>query len=276
MFLLNLLIESLFNLLSITGIFIIFGFIFNLIEIKNNRLLYLSFGEKGLLITGVVGTVVHELSHLVMALIFNHKIIKVELFRPFKYKEDSVLGYVNHTYSTKSIYQQIGNFFIGIAPMIFGTLIIWILLFIFSDSKVNELISSSDINIYLQYFQEFNILKIFQSLVFNTVMILKSILSFNFKSIILIFLIYSISSHMTLSTLDLKGSFKGLIFIFFIIFLLTLLSNLLGFNNIFSSLIIFKLTIYTSIFLSLGLIFSLFTLFVSYIIYIFKKKSFNF
>lgn len=273
MILLNLLIESLFNLLSITGIFIIFGFIFNLIEIKSNRLLYLSFGEKGLLITGVVGTMVHELSHLVMALIFNHKIIKVELFRPFKYKEDSVLGYVNHTYSTKSIYQQIGNFFIGIAPMIFGTLIIWILLFIFSDSKVNELISSSDINIYLQYFQEFNILKIFQSLVFNTVMILKSILSFNFKSIILIFLIYSISSHMTLSTLDLKGSFKGLIFTFFIIFLLTLLSNLLGFNNIFSSLIIFKLTIYTSIFLSLGLIFSLFTLFISYIIYFFAKNS---
>lgn len=276
MIIFNLIIESIFNLFSIFGVFIVFGLAFNLLEIKNNKLLYLSFGEKGLLITGFVGTIVHELSHLIMALIFNHKIIKVELFRPFKYKEDGVLGYVNHTYNTKSIYQQIGNFFIGIAPMIFGTLIIWILLFIFSDFNFNDLISFVDINVYLQYIQEFNILKIIQSLVFNTIILLKTILSFDFKSVILIFLIYSISSHMTLSILDLKGSFKGLTFAFFIIILLTLVSNILGLKYLFSTFAILKLTIYTSIFLSLGLIFSLLTLFISYIIYIFKKKSFNF
>lgn len=271
MILLNLIVESVFNLFSIVGVFIVFGFLFNIISIKSNKLLYLSFGEKALIITGLVGTVIHELSHLIMAVIFNHKIVNIELFRPFKYKEDGILGYVSHTYNTKSIYQQVGNFFIGIAPMIFGTLTIWVLLFIFSNLKFNDLISLVNINEYLQYIKDFNILKVIQSLIFNTILLLKTILSFDFKSIILIFLIYSVSSHMTLSTLDLKGSFKGLIFTFFIIVLLTLVSNILGIKYIFSTFTIVRLTIYTSIFLSFGIIFSLFTLFISYIIYILKR-----
>ena len=82
----NILIDSFANLASILGIFVIFGFIFNVIENKNNQLIQQALGEKVIIFTGFIGTAVHEISHMIMALIFNHKIVKVELFRHRKYK----------------------------------------------------------------------------------------------------------------------------------------------------------------------------------------------
>ncbi|MGO0807158.1 hypothetical protein ACTPEF_24675, partial [Clostridioides difficile] len=42
-------------------------------------------------------------------------------FRPIESKNDGILGYVSHSYKKDNLYQSIGNFFIGIAPIIGGT-----------------------------------------------------------------------------------------------------------------------------------------------------------
>lgn len=271
----KILTASFFNLISIMGIFIFFGLIFNIIEEKNNQLLQKTFGVKSIIFTGFIGTVVHELSHLIMALLFNHKIIAVELFRPKKYKNDGVLGFVKHTYNSKSLYQQIGNFFIGIAPMIFGTFFIWVLLILLSNNSYQTFISNLNINLYnhlIKSYDFYNLLK----LLFNDILnFIKTILSFNYlfniKHLILLFLIYSITTHMSLSLSDLKGSLKGLSVCFLVIFIITFLNNILGLYNIFTSTFVLKVNIYILLFLSVGMVFSFITLLISFLLYIVKK-----
>lgn len=276
MIIFNTFIESFLNLASVLGVFIVFGILLNLIEAKNNELIQSSLGIKFIVFTGFIGTVVHELSHMLMAFIFNHKIVKVELFRPFKYKENGVLGYVKHTYNPSSLYQQIGNFFIGIAPMIFGTLFIWILLILFSNDTYKVLTNNIHIDLYIKYLESTDYLKVFSLLINDTLLILKSMFSLkylaDFKHLIMLFFIYSISTHMSLSLADLKGSFKGFIVCFIIVFIVTLFINLLNQANLFNNILIFKFNVYVFLFLTVGLIFSLLTLFVSFLINIIKNS----
>lgn len=67
-------------------------------------------------IIGFFGIVIHELSHLIIAILFHHNITD---FKLWQISNDGVLGYVNHTYNKNSFYQRFGNVFIGLAP-IFG------------------------------------------------------------------------------------------------------------------------------------------------------------
>ena len=82
-------------------------------------------------IIGFWGVVIHELSHLLVALIFHHKITH---FKLWQISDDGVLGYVNHTYNTQSYYQLLGNVFIGLAPMLVLTIISFILTQLTYDS----------------------------------------------------------------------------------------------------------------------------------------------
>ncbi|KFI12033.1 hypothetical protein F0223_23740 [Vibrio coralliilyticus] len=61
---------------------------------------------------GLVGTPIHELSHLVMALCFGHRITAVKLF------SWSTPAYVCHSYNRLSTIQVAGNFFIAMAPFL--------------------------------------------------------------------------------------------------------------------------------------------------------------
>ena len=76
-------------------------------------------------ITGYIGTPVHELSHALMCLIFGHKIKKIRMFGGGKDKK--TLGYVEHTYYRKNMYHQLGNFFIGVSPVLAGGAVILLL-----------------------------------------------------------------------------------------------------------------------------------------------------
>lgn len=83
-------------------------------------------GVNSELYLGFIGIFLHELSHLLMAVIFGHRIDQVRLLkRPHPNQlgadgqPDLALGYVNHTWNQRNWYQTTGNLFIGIAP-IFG------------------------------------------------------------------------------------------------------------------------------------------------------------
>ena len=69
-------------------------------------------------VLGIVGVPIHELSHLTTALLFNHKIVDFQLFKPSR---DGSLGYVLHSYNP-SLFSPIANMLIGIAPLFGGTL----------------------------------------------------------------------------------------------------------------------------------------------------------
>ncbi|MDR3190515.1 MAG: hypothetical protein LBT80_04830 [Lactobacillaceae bacterium] len=90
-----------------------------IIEKVNQRLMQ-RFGNNSLVVLSGLGVMVHELSHALVALIFLHKVTRLVLLqRPFVKDHAGKMGYVAHTWNKQSQYQQIGNFFIGIAP-VFG------------------------------------------------------------------------------------------------------------------------------------------------------------
>ncbi|MGF1754398.1 M50 family metallopeptidase [Vibrio makurazakiensis] len=88
------------------------------------------------------GTPIHEISHAIMALLFGHKVEKICLFQSGK---DGRLGYVKHSWNTRSIYQNTGLFFIAIAPL-FGAGLVLVTAYFSLDLTINGLsfISQSD------------------------------------------------------------------------------------------------------------------------------------
>lgn len=115
-------LNVLWQVIAFIGCVYLVGFLISLI----NRLFYklANYSRAVVYGTGFIGTPVHETSHLLMCLLFFHKVHKVKFFQIND--EDGVLGYVSHSWNPKNIYQQIGNYFIGIAPIVVGTLIIFL------------------------------------------------------------------------------------------------------------------------------------------------------
>lgn len=78
---------------------------------RASKVLYMS--------TAIVGVPIHELSHAVMAILFNHRVTKIKFFQ---FSDcHGRLGYVNHEWNAASLYQNTGLLFIGIAPLIGAT-----------------------------------------------------------------------------------------------------------------------------------------------------------
>jgi len=135
------------QVLFTVGIIVLFGFLIALC----NRRFYANFGRYGKTVcyaTGFIGTPVHELSHALMCVIFGHKINEIKLFQINS--SDGTLGYVNHSYNKKNIYQRIGNFFIGVAPIIVISVLLFVLAYFLMPTfaadvqKYSEAVSLDD------------------------------------------------------------------------------------------------------------------------------------
>jgi hypothetical protein len=99
------------------GIFI-FGLLIQFISQMSFKSLANTFGPGGTYVVAWLGTPVHELGHALFCLIFNHKIAEMKIFSTDK--DSGTLGYVYHKWNPKNPYHVIGNFFIGIGPMVLG------------------------------------------------------------------------------------------------------------------------------------------------------------
>lgn len=199
----------LYQLLFTVGVIVVFGFIIALCRRGFCNLLG-SAGHKIILATGFIGTPIHELSHALMCLIFGHKIVEIKLFQ--LHSNDGTLGYVNHSYNPKNIYHQIGNFFIGIAPIVFGCAFLLLFMWIFIPETFasvfaqiatfrGSLADSSSLS------QIFGLFGGILSAIFNGANL------GNYLWWIYIVLALMISSHMELSGADIKGSVVGLLVI---------------------------------------------------------------
>lgn len=196
-----------------------------------NKAFYKILGRSGKAVcvaTGLIGTPVHELGHAFFCVIFGHKIVEIKLYQPNN--RDDSLGYVNHTFNKKNIYHQIGNFFIGIGPIILGCAVIAILfrlllpnLFMELSSIINRL-SISDNRVYDNNFR--HALGVFS----GAISIYFKVSSISNPLWWLFMLISSsIALHMKLSVADIKASVVGF---FFIVFLLVITNIVLYFVNI--------------------------------------------
>lgn len=86
-------------------------------RVMSNRLsrgIYLS--------AGLIGTPLHEISHLLVAICSGHRITGIKLF------SWNSGAYVMHEYNPRSTFHQLGSFFIAIAPLVFSVLSVHLLL----------------------------------------------------------------------------------------------------------------------------------------------------
>jgi hypothetical protein len=119
-------VETLVQLVCLLGPFVAVTMLLHWLEVVGQQRLAERFGWRAVLWTGWLGTPIHELSHAALCILFWHRIEKMALFEPDV--KAGRLGYVMHAYDPRNVYQVVGNFFIGIAPLIGGTFVLLLLL----------------------------------------------------------------------------------------------------------------------------------------------------
>ena len=263
---LNTLKSSLIYSLAFIFSLLIFGLFFSIIEKKNSSSIYRVFGRKGLVITGMIGTVVHEFSHMVFCIIFRHRVDEFSLFRPMKSRYDRIMGYVNHSCDRRSLYQNIGNFFIGIAPIIFGTGFLILSMAILLPGPFYNIMSSFNrYMVCMSHIQSpLDSVNVYVDIILTILSNLSPLKQDNFiMYIIFIYIMFSTSSHMDLSKEDLQNSSTGFFAFFVFIFILNFVSILIGKV---SQVFILKILVCIFGFLTVGLIFAIITMTISFLL----------
>lgn len=195
------------------GMLVIFGFLISIC----NKIFYKNFGNYGravCYITGAVGTPIHECSHALFCVIFGHKINEIKLFQISD--EEGTLGYVNYSYNPKNIYHKIGNFFIGIAPIVVISLILygmsWLLL--------PDFIRVAERNIQIvDVVSDFS--RIMSGLLDTLLFFFRCASSWQWWVFVVIGSLLAL--HMNLSKADIKGAIGGGIFLITLILLIDII-----------------------------------------------------
>ena len=231
---LNQILSYLLNVLQATfnQLFILFGPLLILVVLLNLSAIFTArlsvrFWGRNLFLYGFgwLGCSVHELSHAFFALIFGHKISEITLFEPNSNGES--LGHVSHSYNKRSIYQKTGNFFIGISPLLFGGIVLFLCVLLLFRFDVTTL---SSFRISPHVLTDFALLKQIGLNIWNSLITFSSLVfigagSVWWKSALLVYILYSTGSSMTLSKSDVGSAISGflwLIIIFFVFNLITL------------------------------------------------------
>lgn len=199
----NVLISWLLQIGFTVGLILVFGFLIGFC----NKLFYANFGSYGKLVcyvTGAIGTPVHEGAHVLFCLLFAHKITEIKLFQINS--SDGTLGYVCHSYNKKNIYQKMGNFFIGVAPII----VISSLLYLFAYLLLPNFVAKIN-----QGYDTFGFSTSYQKIFAYLYIVLRSFFleasSWQWWVFVIISLFFAL--HMNLSRADIKGALSGIIFV---------------------------------------------------------------
>ena len=205
------------QLFVLLGPLIILSFCMHFIARLNEQLSYKVLGRTVYLYGfGWLGTSVHELGHALFAVIFGHKIDDMVLFSPNA--PNGNLGYVNHSYNKKSLYQNLGNFFIGIGPVLLGSFMLFVITYLIYRYNISIISVPVDYHSFIDF-------EMFKSLVLNLWISVKTyyeVISGSqsrwWQMVLLFYCLYSIGSSITLSPADVKSSFRGfLIFVLLIV-----------------------------------------------------------
>lgn len=131
-----------FLLAVLFGPWVLFAFLIHQIERLMQRRLAERFGWKSVMWTGWLGTPIHELSHAIMCRLFGHRVDEVVLFEPDP--ESGRLGYVRHSFRRHNWFEEVGNVFIGIAPLIGGSIVLGLLLWLFYPGPIGAAIEAAN------------------------------------------------------------------------------------------------------------------------------------
>lgn len=190
------------------GVFV-FGLLIHFISHLTFNSLGKAFGNAGIYIVAWLGTPIHELGHAIFCIIFGHKITRIEFFRPDP--QTGTLGYVNHQWHKNNLWHILGNFFIGIGPVIVGSLALLGLFYLLIPNAsqawqpiiagASEIGSDSSIGSYLTILKDSFLA--FTRLVFTT----SNLSSWQFW--VFCYLAICVASNIRLSWSDIRNSLSG-------------------------------------------------------------------
>jgi hypothetical protein len=190
------------------GVFV-FGLLINFFSQLTFKSLEKSFGSRGVYLVAWLGTPIHELGHAFFCLIFLHKIVDIKFFKPDPVT--GTLGYVYHTWNKKNPWHILGNFFIGIGPVVLGCAVLFAVFYFLipGSSRVWDLIltksngiDSYSIGSYLEVWQGSGLALI--KLIFTA----ENLTGWRFW--VFIYLAICVSSNIRLSLSDVKHALTGL------------------------------------------------------------------
>ncbi|WP_246943355.1 hypothetical protein [Bacillus pinisoli] len=265
-----LVLDSIFELFYFLGVIIAVGFLIAFIEKYIHTYLFRAFGRRGILITAWIGTPIHEIGHLIQCLLWGHRVTCVKLL--MINEPNAVLGFVEHQYNRNSLYQQIGNFFIGIGPVLsgIGTLILG--MYVLIPNSYGSFI------FYVQQIESFNYFSVEGLLTVGSVVSQLLKVLFTIENLLNpLFWIYTfigicISSHIALSKQDLKGSLRGVFALFIFYFIIKLVGIIIDVSTRSIVQIFTEINAFLLIYSVIGIIFSLIALFISYCLYFFNYR----
>ncbi len=232
------------------GVFV-FGLLIHFISQLTFRSLERTFGSKGVYFVAWLGTPIHELGHALFCVIFLHRIVDIKFFKPDPVT--GTLGYVSHTWDKVNPWAVLGNFFIGIGPVLLGSAALFATFyFLIPNSaqvwdsiifEVGEIGESNSVGGYWAVFSGSSLALV------KIIFTVSNLTGWQFW--VFIYLSICVASNIRLSLSDIKGSLSGL----GCIVLIFLLINFLGLITGFGSEKFFPLTAS-----SLGVVYSLFIL----------------
>lgn len=181
------------------------------------------------------GVVVHELGHAFFCLLFGHRIVAISLFNP---RNDGTLGYVKHSYDRRSLYQNLGNFFIGSGPLWFGSALIVLLTRLLIEpallAPLGTILTPATIN--GSWGGVLDLLAALPEPLFDFAWQLPPrIMRGEWPLLLFLYLAFSIGSHVTLSPSDLRGTLPGMALLLGGLFLCNLVA--VGFDRPFERLL---------------------------------------
>lgn len=165
-----------------------------------NKVLLSGFGTAVYLSVSLPGAVIHELSHYVGCLLTRTRIHEVRLFSPRKEGEQLILGYVSHARPRNPL----ASFVIGTAPFFGGASVLWLaarLLVPGAFEAVRPSLATggmlSSVGGYMTFVAETG----------------RMIWSMDWRSLVMLYLLISVPTHLAPSAADLKNAAWGIILI---------------------------------------------------------------
>jgi len=222
--------QTLWLLLVLVAPFAIFTLLIHFLERLIQMRLASRFGWKSVLWTGWLGTPIHELSHAILCKLFRHRIDEIALFEPDK--KSGRLGFVRHSWTRGNWFEEVGNFFIGLAPLVGGSLALAGLLWFFFPDSVSNMIEGSGIREGADALESTS----FTSMIFGSVQsLLSDLLSpanlISWKFWLFTYLVLCVGSHMAPSRSDYDGASRGVLMVVLATIACLLLISVLGYET---------------------------------------------
>lgn len=204
--------QTFWVLLLLVVPFLVFTLIVHWLEHKIQYRMAERFGWRSVLWTAWLGTPIHELSHAAMCKVFKHRIDEMELFEPdFR---SGRLGYVRHSFKPGDWFAELGNFFIGLAPLVGGSLSLTALLWFFYPEAAQQVLAltrGSEESLASSDKGSLDLLIEMVGILLSGILSVSNFLTWRFW--VFMYLVLCVGGHMAPSRSDYDGASRGVFWV---------------------------------------------------------------